>query len=86
MCNGLFDTGDREGLTTAHFKQQASIPKKDRCLHCEGLGLVRWRNSYFGPDYKVCFWCSGNGKINKALEKKLKKAKARGRKHGLQTI
>jgi len=79
MSNGLFDTGDRKGLTAGHFKQQASIPEKDRCPHCEGLGLVRWRNSMLGPDYRVCFWCQGNGKINQALEKQLKKAKARGK-------
>ena len=68
MSNGLFDTGDRKGLTAGHFKQQASIPEKDR-----------WRNSMLGPDYRVCFWCQGNGKINQALEKQLKKAKARGK-------
>jgi hypothetical protein len=71
--SSLFDTGDREGLTTSNFKQQASIPEEERCTCCKGLGLVRWRNSHFGPDYKICFLCQGNGKINHELEDRIRK-------------
>jgi hypothetical protein len=57
----LFDTGERDFPEIQDFEKQAKIPEEERCESCEGLGVVRWRHSMNGPDYKICFGCHGSG-------------------------
>lgn len=59
----LFDTGIRDGCTIHDYHQQSQIPEEERCEHCKGLGVVRWRCGGTGEgDYRVCFFCDGDGR------------------------
>lgn len=76
--NALFDDGyGRSAPGTAAYKRREEIPKKDRCTHCDALGLVCWRKSMTGHDYRVCFWCHGTGKKDHELEKHLGKSRSK---------
>jgi DnaJ-class molecular chaperone len=51
------------------YAQAERIPVEDRCVHCEGTGVVRWASSMHPEqDYMMCFTCQGRGR--KPKEKK----------------
>lgn len=61
----LFDAGDRDAPGIGRYERREITPKEERCNYCDGLGLVRWRHSWDGPDYKVCHSCRDTGRKDK---------------------
>jgi hypothetical protein len=66
----LFDDGSRVEIPREAYVQQESIPKEERCDHCDGIGMIRILYSgcfggQRGKDYKVCLSCHGSGRKDK---------------------
>ena len=57
----LFDTGNRDAPSRWAYEHRESIREDQRCDVCEGLGVVRWRHSQVGNDWRTCFACRGTG-------------------------
>lgn len=66
LYDSLHDEGRSYGPLPGHYALQASIPEEERCQSCEGLTLVKFMNSDFGPnqgqDWRTCITCRGTGR------------------------
>jgi hypothetical protein len=67
----LWDDGyNQYGPDATDYRHRESIPEADRCKHCDGLGLVRYKFSgCFGntdprgsKDWHRCWTCDGTGR------------------------
>jgi DnaJ-class molecular chaperone len=64
----LCDRNDKEAPDLAAYKRRGTIPKKEQCEPCDGLGLVRWRHSHYGKDWMTCWYCDGTGRKKEVKE------------------
>jgi hypothetical protein len=64
----LYDDGfNIKGPEPDDYTKMLSIPARERCHPCEGLGLVRWRTSNSGNDWMRCWFCKGTGRAPKGV-------------------